>query len=167
MKNGFTLMELLVTLTIIGIVAALGFPTLRYFIQNNRAMSLSTTFISDLAYARSEAVRQGKTISICASANTEQTACGTEWQNGWIIFLDPNGDGTLGSLNNRLRVHETLAPGTKISAANSRITFSSSGFLLYGVGNYQLSAEDCTGNYGRRINLAGTGRLQVINTPCP
>ncbi len=55
-NSGFTMIELMVTVGIIGIVMAFGVPSMQIYIKNDRLTSQINTLVGHLAYARSEAV---------------------------------------------------------------------------------------------------------------
>ncbi len=93
-QNGFTLYELLTTIMIIGVIMAIGVPNMAEFTQNSRLTSTSSDLLSSFYIGRSEAARSKSNITICASANSldPAAACGGTFSDGWIIFVDLNGD---------------------------------------------------------------------------
>ena len=108
-QHGFTLYELLVTLLVIGVVLALGVPNLGEFTRNSRVTATANDLHGSFLLARSEAARAKTNITICASrAPFGAAACdGASFADGWIIFVDENGDGERAGLNeNVLRAHE-------------------------------------------------------------
>ncbi len=166
-NRGFTLMEMMVTLAIASILLALAVPNMRDFVQNNRAVSLSSNFMSAMNVARSEAIKRGSPVSVCASGDVNQTSCGGPWTNGWIVFDDPNGDGDLAVASDRVKVYGMLNGGATLTSAVNAVTFSNTGFVDAGSGNFTLSAADCRGNYGRVVALSNTGRMHVSAIACP
>lgn len=165
---GVTLIELMLALVIGAILLMIALPSYWTFVQNNRAAALANNFITSLHYARSESIKRGEPVSICASSDATQTACGTagDWGNGWLIFTDPNGDGAIVSTNDRLKVHGTLATGASVTTAISVVTYASAGFLTAGAGTFALAATDCTGNNGRTVTISATGRVSTVKTSC-
>lgn len=93
-QSGFTLYELMVTLTIVGIVLMVGIPNMGAFRQNSRMISTANDLHSSFYLARSEAARAKANITICASADSmdDPPSCGGEFEDGWIIFQDDDGD---------------------------------------------------------------------------
>ena len=69
-QSGFTLYELMVTLTIAGIVLMVGIPSMGEFRQNSRMVSTANDLHSSFYLARSEAARAKTFITICASADS-------------------------------------------------------------------------------------------------
>jgi len=92
--TGFTLMELMIAVAIVGILVAIGGPSMRSFVQGNRLIASSNELLSAFHIARSEAIKLNARVTICESDNgTSCTAPGTgNWKSGWIVFVDANGD---------------------------------------------------------------------------
>jgi type IV fimbrial biogenesis protein FimT len=89
---GFTLMEFLTTLAVVGIVAALAVPNMRPFIQNNRLTSASNDLLRSFQLARTEAIKRQQNVVVCASADptAANPTCNYGTFNGWIVFQDTN-----------------------------------------------------------------------------
>jgi type IV fimbrial biogenesis protein FimT len=86
-RNGFTLIELMVTLSIAGVLLAVGLPSLSRLIANNRVATQTNEFVGALNLARSEAVRRSHGVSIRSSGGT------IDFASGWKVFKDTNLDG--------------------------------------------------------------------------
>src|ERR1700692_469062 len=90
---GFTMFELVMVMTIVAIIAAIGFPHFKYVTASNRISSEINGLLADLRFARTEAIKEGLPVTVCASAN-QQTCDGSanagSWTSGWIIFSDPS-----------------------------------------------------------------------------
>lgn len=167
-NRGITAIEMMVTIIIVSVLAAIAFPSYQDLMQNYRARTLSTEFSSTLAYVRSEAIKRGQTVTICSTGNNNFTTCGAaaDWQNGWIVFVDPNSDGIIANNADRLKIKEALGAGTTFNTAQSRVSFNSRGFLASGASTFNLSAPNCTGNHGRQFNISNTGRIAITQVSC-
>jgi len=90
--KGFTLIELMITLSILAIVMALAFPSFSSLLIKQKIKSKRDELMSAFQYARTEAVTQNRSVSICPSANpwdSSPTCSGsTDWSTGWIVFYD-------------------------------------------------------------------------------
>jgi len=122
--RGFTLIELLVVIAIIAILTSLAAPSFVRQIKSNTITSNVNTFMADLRFARSEAIRRGGAVVMCRSDAPEANppVCGTGsgsnsegWASGWVVYVDLNADGAISS-NEVLRVQ---APNTSIGSITS------------------------------------------------
>jgi type IV fimbrial biogenesis protein FimT len=83
-RNGFTLIELMVTVSVAAVLLAIGIPSLSRLIASNRIATQTNEFVGALNLARSEAVRRSQGVSIRSSAGT------IDFSGGWKVFNDPN-----------------------------------------------------------------------------
>lgn len=94
---GFTLIELMVVITLLAILLALATPSFSALVKSSRVWSLGNEFVMGIGYARSEAIARNKCVTMCVAGNifdaTPKCATtGTEWNAGWIIFSNPRCD---------------------------------------------------------------------------
>lgn len=94
-QTGFTLIELVITMAVFGIVLATALPSLDSFVASNRRSANINIFVGSLNLSRSEAVKRNTPVSICTSNNG--TACNNalSWEDGWLVFVDFDGDGVV------------------------------------------------------------------------
>jgi len=126
-ENGFTLYELMLTLLLVGLVLALGVPNLTTFTSNSRITTTTNDLHAAFQMARSEAARAKANITICASNNSTTAAadCQGSWEDGFIVFLDANGDlARAGAGETVLRAHPAVADGVNLVVANNAGYFS-------------------------------------------
>src|SRR5882757_9820117 len=107
---GYTLIELLMTMSVAAIVAMIGVPSFRYVTNSNRIAGEINGLVGDLQLARAEAIKEGRNVTVCIS--TTGTGCSTAtnafWQSGWMVFSDPTNVGTYDSGETILRVQSTF-----------------------------------------------------------
>jgi type IV fimbrial biogenesis protein FimT len=135
---GFTLLEVLTVITIVAILMALGVPSYQYVTNANRISGEVNALLGDMQYARSEAIKEGQTVSVCSSANPTAAAptCAggtTGWQSGWIVFADVNGTGAVDSPSDTiLRVQRPFPLGDTFNASggNTFVIFNREGFAV-------------------------------------
>ncbi len=94
-QHGVTLLELMVTLSIMVILMTVAVPSFQDLIRSNRLSGITTEFMGRINYARSEAVKRGIPVTLCRSANGTACAASGAWSQGMIVFLDTNGDGSV------------------------------------------------------------------------
>lgn len=90
---GMTLLEMLVTVAIFGIIAGAAGPSFMSTIERSQIRALNDSVLTFMKLARSEAIARSKTISVCPSNN--QSTCSGVWSDGWIVFIDDNADRTM------------------------------------------------------------------------
>lgn len=135
---GFNLVELLVVITIAAILMGIGVPSYRYVTNSNRVSSEVNALLGDMMIARSEAIKEGQTVSVCPSNNgTSCDANATDWSEGWIVFTDFNGNGSVdaGAPNNDtvMRYQQKFGNSdtlTTINAVNNWVSFNRDGFAI-------------------------------------
>ncbi|MGV7167618.1 GspH/FimT family pseudopilin [Xanthomonas citri] len=109
--RGYTAVQLLIVMAIIGIGAAIGMPSFKSLIEWQRATTRVHLLTAHLAMARSLAVTQGEPVSLCPTM--DGTRCRTDriWSQGWILFKDPGRDGQPPSAASVVRVEHDFATG--------------------------------------------------------
>jgi len=153
---GFTIIELMMTLAVAAILITIAIPSFRSMIISNNIITHTNEFVGTISYARSEAIRRGKSVTICKSSSG--TACltggGTYWDSGWIAHIDLDSDGTVDA-NEVLRVWPKL-PDT--------YTLRSSEFtdlLRYN----PLGTANNSGSFAICHNSSEQGAKAIIITP--
>jgi len=128
-QSGFTLYELLITVLVIGVILTIGVPNMAEFTQNSRLTSTSNDLLSSFQLARSESARTRGNITICASNNSLDPGanCGGTFDDGWIIFVDTDGDLNRGGGENVLRGHPAPPSGVTITPENGATYFAFAG----------------------------------------
>ncbi|MBX2886190.1 MAG: GspH/FimT family pseudopilin [Granulosicoccus sp.] len=158
--SGFTLLELLVVMAIVGIVGTIALPSFRTQIQNENASSGTRYFANSIGIARSSAIKLGTPVVMCASASG--TTCSGDWEDGWLVFQDDDRDDQFDSDESVLRRHVGENPNLSISvdsvAGNEldRMSFNFRG--LPGV-SFDVSVSSGSAEYGLSINAFGKTRL--------
>lgn len=108
-KNyAYTLIELMVTISIVAILAAVAIPSYNNLLNNSRQSAALNLFLGELYLARSEAVKRSRQVVICASSDGVSCSNSNTWKNGRIIFIDANRDDTFNGTDELLRVGEAI-----------------------------------------------------------
>jgi len=167
--SGFTLIELMTTLTLVAIILAIGIPSMNGFIQSNRISSEMTAFAGDLQFARAEAIKQGIPVVLCASSNGTSCSGANAWQAGWIVYADVDSSGGQGSGESAIRARPAWRSSDTFTATPSMtsITFTRDGFATVPVGSgsaVQLSLRTApiNANATRCIQLNRLGHQAVL-----
>ena len=168
-NTGFTLVELLITVALVAIVLGLGVPSFQSTVLNNRLTTQANALVAGLQFARSEAVKRSRRVTVCRSADGTSCAASGGWDQGWIVFLDADDDGDWDAGEDILRVNEALV-GTGQSLVGSAdvaqyISFASTGVPRKPDGTAQsgtLFLCDSRGSdYSRTVTLSQTGKASA------
>jgi type IV fimbrial biogenesis protein FimT len=169
-QSGFTLMELMVSLTVLGILLGLAVPTFREFTRNNRTAAIHNDLTTAFTLARSEALKRSMPVSVCASTDAETCGTNEDWSAGWIVFTD--GSGTAGSVEDPDTVLQawTAAAGGDVTIDTDRdfIQYAPTGTVIPdSASTFDVFAAGCTGDHGRRLGVSPTGSLTPTKAECP
>ena len=180
--RGFTMIELMVTVAIIAILAMLAAPSFNDAILSNKLASFANNFVASATLARGEAVKRNAAVTLCVVATDTSTTCTTsgDWQQGWIVFNDINGDGILDESTAdpaAPTLRETLIYRQQAFSADYKLTGSvkSIAFQSVGAGATAATLKLCranptAGSQERNIKVSATGRVSVAKTTtgvCP
>jgi type IV fimbrial biogenesis protein FimT len=170
--GGFTLFELLVTMSIAAILMTLAIPAMRHFVQEQQDSSAASSLVANLNYARSEAIKEdlptgaGIGVSFCAStgAGANPTCDTPNWANGWIVLSSANAV--------PLQVAGALPAGLTLDTfpANPAIVFQANGtapaIAVGANGRVMFVVCDVRGPaYAREVEVNVTGIIQAAATP--
>lgn len=148
---GLTLAELLVTLAVAAILAALAGPAFGGLLLDARLAAASQQLAQAVNQARGEAVRRGHPVTLCGNG----PAC-AGWHQGWQLRL-PDGDDT----GERVLLAAALPPGLRLSANRASFTLRPFGQRAT---NGTLVLCDRRGR-GRAVIVSVTGRARVAPPP--
>lgn len=128
--HGFTLLELLTTLLLVSILMATAIPSFKSSIAKNRLTKTQQSLSDTLNLARSEAIKRGQRVIVCAS--TDQENCSedpTAWNTGWLIMATANADGEAIAPDDpeALLVTVTTDELVQVITASDRVAFRADG----------------------------------------
>ena len=87
--TGFTLLELLIAMTIGAIIVAVGIPSFRGTLDNQRMTSATNELVMSLNLAKSEAIKRVAYVTVCKTSDFKSCGNGsTSWDDGWIVFAN-------------------------------------------------------------------------------
>jgi type IV fimbrial biogenesis protein FimT len=167
-SKGFTLLELMVTMTIAAILIAVGVPGLTTFIANNRMVSQVNTMVGMLNAARMESIAQRRTVTVCGSS--DGTSCDGTWSSNWIAFIDQNGNGAINTTTppaatddvviRTAQVNNRLTVAVLGNSGAATLQFNPQGFAV----NASSTIRFCDGRgdtYARGAILLASGRVAI------
>jgi len=176
--RGFTLLELLIAIALLGILLTVAVPSFLNAIQNSRVTTQANDLVTAFQLARSEALKRKVPVSICAADTSAATpTCGSDWTEGWMVIVDDSGVGGANATyadfdDDVIRLWQGTAGDTTIGGANANdfVRYLPNGQIDIAVGaaapTYQMRIPDCTGPNQRNIEVSRTGRANVERVEC-
>lgn len=166
-QKGFTVIELMIVLTVAAVLLAVGLPSFETMIKRNRISTEVNRVVGNLNYARSEAVAQGQTITLATKSATNN-----DWSQGWQIFVDSTpaaGGSAFDAANDTLLKDIDGSPGSLTVNSNAQgspyISFRSNGMLNEGGASVIIAVCDEDGTeQGSSITVNLVGRVSVAET---
>ena len=172
--QGFTVLELMVVITITGLLTMIAVPAVFDFLENNRIKSQMFEVLNAINTARSEAIKRKNTVTICRVADPDAgtPVCGSSaantWTTGWFIFEDMDGDGNydpgdgddpIAKGNPALKTLTVITNGT----SNNNLQYKPDGTTKEGGGTARFAiCDDRGGTVGRQINVPPVGRANLF-----
>ncbi len=185
--TGFSIIELMVVLTVAGVILAIGVPSFNGQIKNSRLTSSVNDLVGAMHLSRSEASKRGTPVVMCASNNAlnqgAESCTNHDWNEGRGIFDDNDGDGALnGNVDAIIQTQSKQSSGLGIIADEEiarTITYMPDGFAQLPLGAdsdryivycvYRTSGNDSvdesTGDdkFSRVLALSNSGRPRILS----
>ncbi|MCK7498710.1 MAG: GspH/FimT family pseudopilin [Comamonadaceae bacterium] len=105
-NSGFTLMELIVTMALAAVVLTLGIPMFSRCYPQQSPCSDGKRVRWRAPTGPSEAIKRGVRVTLCKSMDGTGCASGGGYEQGWIVFVDPNDNATVDAGGAIIRVFE-------------------------------------------------------------
>lgn len=172
--KGFTLIELLVSLLIAAILLGLSLPGFQDTIESSVTNSQAKLLMTTLNLARSEAIKRGTEVGICASDDSVDCE-DDEWSEGWIVFVDNNGDadgddGSIDAGDVVIRVFDALGSNSVLTSSFDLFQYNELGFSeTGGVQTLKIcpSSDNAANARSIEISVSGRGRRIEDGLVCP
>lgn len=128
-QHGFTLIELMMTITIATILLALGLPSMGSLVSSSESRAARQELWTALNVARAGAVTSNRRHVICPSTDHANCSGGLRWDDGWIVFVDSNENGLRDGNDAVVSVGNAVRQGVVISSTvgRDRVSFRSDG----------------------------------------
>jgi len=170
-KRGFSLIELMVVLAIAAILLGVGLPSFKDFLANSKMAETNNALVHSIQLARSTSVERLEATGVCVSnepmLDDASCAIGSNYNNGWFVYVDSDGDGLRGVAEDI--VERVDAPGAAFTFAPSttfenQIYFNDSGSSINVAGvpiSGTIGIDYANGLQVRLITVSANGRVST------
>jgi type IV fimbrial biogenesis protein FimT len=183
-QNAMTLVELLLTIALIGIISGIGIPSFQSLMVASRISSHTSLLHGSLLLARTESIKRGRSVTICRSGNANSIAptcllplsnplSDTGWGEGWIIYIDVDNNKIYSAGDLLIHAQGKLIlrteDGSIIPVPNrNNLTFNMTGQLFGSYMRFAVNRPDSDKDvsHDRFICIASGGRARVDNSLC-
>jgi type IV fimbrial biogenesis protein FimT len=160
---GYTLIEMMMTIAVAAILMGIAIPSFRYITNANRIASELNGLLGDLQLARAEAIKEGRTVTVCQSTDGATCTASTSWEGGWIVFSDPTNVGVVDAGETIIRKQKTFSGTDTFTASNgvSAITFNREGYAIGMPTGTLLTLHDSSSNssWTRCLSINFSGQM--------
>jgi type IV fimbrial biogenesis protein FimT len=178
-NNGFTLVELIIVLTIAGVLATLAAPNIQKFIASNRLTAQVNSLLADISATRSVAIKRNTDAGICASTTGTSCTPSGNWASGWLVYyVCPATDSTCTvGAKITVKTQEALTGGNALAAIRTDIsssvvssvdtmTYSKNGAFSSQAFTYTFTLCDPRRNQSRILGITVVGQSSISSGTC-
>jgi type IV fimbrial biogenesis protein FimT len=176
-NTGFTLIELMVTIAIAGILIGIAIPSFTSIITSNRLTTSANQLVTALNFARSEAIKRSMQVTVTRKGGTS-----AQWESGWDVFVDSDGSNAFNDNGTAplceagedclLRTYNALPNGYTLRTGNSHYkdyaAYLPSGLGVTGGDTFRLcKGTDTATSREITINTIGRAQVSITAASCP
>ena len=143
-QGGFTLIELMIVIILLAVIAAIAVPGFQTLLENNQVTATSNRLVGSLNFARSEALREGRQVTV--------QAMGGDWDKGVEVVVD----GTT--------LRRAEFSNSRMSITGNSVTFRGNGLAT---ANEQVRLCGDSGSNDRLIEISRGGQVTTKQESCP
>lgn len=152
--DGFTAIELIAIVTIVGILLAVAIPSFQSLIQRQRLTTAANALFMAVNLTRSEAIQRGTRVDLVPAGD------GHSWNDGWVIFVDTNGNRRPDAGETIVFMHDPVDRDLRITP---RFTDSKVQYIAFnGSGRTRTNASRHTSQSGHWLLELGTQSRKIV-----
>jgi type IV fimbrial biogenesis protein FimT len=162
---GFNLIELMVTLSVAGVLLGIAIPSFTDVIRSNQIAAQSNQLMSALALARSESVKRGTRVSVCAANTCGDASATPDWVQGWTVFADDFGTaGVIDPSDVVIQSWPRVTNSVNV-AGTAAVTFARTGRAEF-ARSFNIVKSGCGKGQKRDISVGLSGRVSFAKSDC-
>lgn len=165
LSRGFSLVEIMLVIAITAALAASAAPSLAALARESRLTTSANDLLGTLYFARSEAVKRSRRVSICTTISLSECAKSIGWQHGWLVFEDLDDDGERDVIEPILLLSESRDPSLVIAGSTpvrDYISYVPTGETRAFTGALQMGVLTlCDQGAARQVIISATGRPRI------
>ena len=168
--QGFSLVELMLVVAVLGVLASLAGPSMGTFVAARRVEDAARRLGEDMALGRNEAVKRNAAVLLCADASVTDSSCKTaptasDWAKGWRICYDADGDGVCDTASssdpNPIRLQTALDSSLSFAGPATRVRFNPNGSVTASAYTAFTLGGTRAGSGSWAVRFAASGAMSV------
>ncbi len=165
--HGFTIIELLTSLTVVALLLGIAFPAFNDLRQQQDSTSAVNQLITSVQFARSAAIALHSTVTLCPTSEKNRYVCGkrNQWHVGALAFLDLNSSGKVDGDESLIKRFPALKKGSKTYWRSFRnrsyLQINSRGLTNWQNGNILYCPPGGDPRFARQLIINVTGRVRL------
>ena len=153
-RHGFSIIELMAILVIVGILSIAGVPSFQSLIQNQKLTTSANALFMAVNMTRSEAIKLDARVDLVPAGDRQN------WSDGWVIFIDEDNDQYPDIGEKIVFTHDALDSEMQITA---RFTDSKVQYIAYnGSGRSRTNTSNQTAQAGSWLLELGTHSRKIV-----
>lgn len=162
-QSAFTLLELIIALSVITILTGIAIPTLFDLLNSKHSITTRDMLLNAINFTRIEAISHTTTVTLCPQEN--ENSCGKDWSDGIVIFKDVNEDGKIDQEEEILHELPPMREGDSLRwlsfGSNNYLRYNQLGYTLNQNGSFIYCPKDKDSNHAQVIIINRSGRARV------
>jgi len=157
--KGFTLIEMMMTLSIAAILLTVAVPSYNTFTKNSKLTKQLNLLAASVSMARGEAAKRSARVVMCQSSDPtdSNTYCSGGWSNGWIVFVDADNENDYDAGEVVISIYQPESGVNIKTTTGAYLAFNPDGTTTSGQQTFTV-CDDRGATYGKELEIAGTGR---------
>jgi len=136
-------------------------------INGNQIVAQTNALVSALMLARSEATKRGQRVSVCGNDGSSVCSGNSTWNNGWIVFTDSDGNGTIDAGTDQIiQLTDTANTSLSTTGTNPVVTYQSSGSIVT-ANTFTIAKSGCGSKQKRVLTIGISGLTRIDKQDCP